>query len=173
MGALASSAPSISDAWLSLSAKIVALASPRAVSRATFAKKPVQKYSAAALRMQGASQAARSSSSAAWARAWPLIRCEAALPAPKLRTPSTIDKHQLRLMPGHLVAADPSKGRDGDQVAGSGAACGRAVDRNHAGAALALDGVSGETLAVVDVPDMDMLIHGDVGRVQQVFVDGA
>ena len=84
-----------------------------------------------------------------------------------------VNKHQLGLMPCHLVVVHLGKGRDDDQVAGSGAACDRAVDRNHAGAAFTLDGVGDKTLAVVDVPDVDLLVLGDVGRVEQVFIDGA
>ncbi|MNR68220.1 hypothetical protein D3C85_1926490 [compost metagenome] len=65
------------------------------------------------------------------------------------------------------------EGGDDDQVAHSGAACGRSVHGNHAGAALALDRVGGEALAVVDVPDVDLFVLDDVGRFQQVLVNGA
>jgi hypothetical protein len=65
------------------------------------------------------------------------------------------------------------KGRNDDEIAHCSAACGRAIHRDHAAAALALDGVGDKTLAVVDVPDVDLLVLGDVGGVQQVFVDGA
>jgi len=69
---------------------------------------------------------------------------------------------------GHL-----GEGRDDEQVAHAGAACGRAVHRDHAAAALALDGVGDEAFAVVDVPDVNLFVFADVGGVEQVFVDGA
>ena len=43
----------------------------------------------------------------------------------------------------------------------------------NAGAALAADRVGHEALAVVDVPDVDLLVLGHAGGVEQVFVDGA
>jgi hypothetical protein len=55
----------------------------------------------------------------------------------------------------------------------AGAPSRRSIHRDDAAAALALDGVGDEAFAVVDVPDVDLLVLGDVGGVQQVFVDGA
>ena len=52
-----------------------------------------------------------------------------------------IHKHQLRLMLGHLVFMHLCERRNDQQVTHAGAACGRAVDRNHARATFALDGV--------------------------------
>ena len=42
-----------------------------------------------------------------------------------------------------------------------------------AAAAFGADGVGDETLALVDVPDMDLLVLAQVGGVRQVFVNGA
>jgi hypothetical protein len=84
-----------------------------------------------------------------------------------------IHKHQLRLMGGHLVFMHLCERRNDQQVTHTGAACGRAVDRNHARATLAFDGVGDEAFAVVDVPDVDLFVLTNVGGVQQVFIDGA
>ena len=56
---------------------------------------------------------------------------------------------------------------------GCGAARSGSVDGNHAAAAFALDGVGHKTLAVVDVPDMDLFVFSNIGGVQQVFINGA
>jgi hypothetical protein len=48
------------------------------------------------------------------------------------------------------------------------AARGRAVQRDHPAAALALDRIDRKALAVVDVPDVDPLGFDDVGGVEQV-----
>ena len=66
-------------------------------------------------------------------------------------------------MCGHLVLMHLGKGRNDDEIAHCSTACGRAVDLDHSAAALALDGVGDKTLAVVDVPDVDLLVLGDVG----------
>jgi hypothetical protein len=84
-----------------------------------------------------------------------------------------VHKHQLRFVRGHLVFMYLCKRRDDDQVARRCTPRRRSVDRDHAAAPLALDGVGDEAFAVVDVPDVNLLVLGDVGCVQQVFVDGA
>ncbi len=78
-----------------------------------------------------------------------------------------IDKHELGLVRGDLVFGHLGKGRNDEQVAHGGVACSRAVDRDHAAAALALDGIGDEALAVVDVPDMDLFVFDQVGGIEQ------
>ena len=84
-----------------------------------------------------------------------------------------IYKHQLWLMANHMVFMHLRERRNDQQLAHAGTTCGRAVDRNHARAAFAFDGVGDEAFAVVDVPDVDLFVLTNVGGVQQVFVDGA
>src|SRR5690606_4162348 len=50
---------------------------------------------------------------------------------------------------------------------------GRAVDRDHAAAVLAADGVGDEALAVVHVVDVHLLVLADAGDVEQPPIDGA
>ena len=50
---------------------------------------------------------------------------------------------------------------------------GGAVDRDDAGAGFGANGVGGEALAVVYVPDVDLFVFLDVCRFEQVFIDGA
>jgi hypothetical protein len=83
-----------------------------------------------------------------------------------------VNKHQLGRVTGHLIFVDLGKGRDDDQIAARRTACGRAVHRNHACPTLAANGRGDEALAVVDVPDVDLLVLCDVGGIKQVFVDG-
>jgi hypothetical protein len=60
---------------------------------------------------------------------------------------------------------------DDDRVALVDEPGGGAVDLDLARAALADDGVGLEPLAVVDVHDGHLLVHEDVGRLEQVGVD--
>src|SRR5512145_3209823 len=84
-----------------------------------------------------------------------------------------IDENQLGLETLALCFRHLGEGGDDEQVAHGGAARGRAVDRDDAGAAFAADGVGDETLAIVDVPDVNLFVLHQVGGGQQVFVDGA
>lgn len=84
-----------------------------------------------------------------------------------------VDEHQLGNVVCYLVFVDLGKGRDDDQIAIRGTACGRAIHRNHACPTLTANGVGDEALAVVDVPDVNLLVLCDVGSIKQVFVDGA
>ena len=71
-----------------------------------------------------------------------------------------------------LVFIDIRIGADDDEVAFLREAGGGAVDANDSGAALALDGVGRETLAVVDIQDIDLFVGDDVDFIEQVAVDG-
>ena len=62
---------------------------------------------------------------------------------------------------------------DDQQITGRSTAGGRTVDRNNARTALTADGIGREALAIVDVPDVDLLVFADIGRIEEVFVDGA
>jgi hypothetical protein len=84
-----------------------------------------------------------------------------------------IHKYQLRFVLSNLVFMHLRERRNDQQVTHAGSACGRPVDRNHARAALAFDGVGDEAFAVVDVPDVDLFVLTNVSGVQQVFIDGA
>ena len=57
------------------------------------------------------------------------------------------------------------EGGNDQQVTHTRTTCGRAVDRNHARATLAFDGVGDEPFAVVDVPNVDLFILTNVGGV--------
>ena len=65
------------------------------------------------------------------------------------------------------------KSRNDEQVAHRSTARRRAIHRNHAAAALALDGIGDKALTVVDVPDVDLLVLGNIGGIQQIFIDRA
>jgi hypothetical protein len=67
----------------------------------------------------------------------------------------------------HLAVADQD-----DDVARVHEAGGGAVDADHAGAALAGDRVGLEAGAVGDVDDVHQLAGQQVGRVEEVLVDG-
>jgi len=84
-----------------------------------------------------------------------------------------IHKHQLWHMVNHLVIMHLGEGRNDDQIAHGCATCCGTVHGNHAGTTLAFDGVGDESLAIVDVPDVDLFILTNVGCIQQVLIDGA
>gem|GEM_PF-33872 len=84
-----------------------------------------------------------------------------------------VHEDQLGPVLGHVGLMHLGKGRNDQQITHGSTARGRAVDRDHAAAALALDGIGDEALAVVDVPDVHLLVLDDVGGVQQVLVDRA
>lgn len=63
-------------------------------------------------------------------------------------------------------------GADDDEVTFLREAGGGAVDADDAGVFLAADGVGRETLAVIDVQDIDLLVGQDVGLVHDGTVDG-
>ncbi len=65
------------------------------------------------------------------------------------------------------------KSRNDEQTAHRSTARRRAIHRNHAAAALALDGIGDKALTVVDVPDVDLLVLGNIGGIQQIFIDRA
>src|SRR6185369_3390694 len=83
-----------------------------------------------------------------------------------------VHEDQFRLVHQRLGVGHADEARDDDQVLGRHHAGGRAVDADHAGAGLALDGVGLETAAVVHVPDADGLVGDDVGCFHQLPVDG-
>ncbi len=64
-----------------------------------------------------------------------------------------------------------AEGGDDDLVAGPGQVGGGAVDLHRAGAGLAVDHVGDEAGAVVDVPDVDLLVGDQVGAGHQLGVD--
>ena len=84
-----------------------------------------------------------------------------------------VDEDQLRLVLGHVFLVNLGKSRNDEQIAHAGATCCGAVDGNHAAATLALDSVGHKAFAVVDIPDMDLFVFGNIGSVQQVFINGA
>lgn len=63
-------------------------------------------------------------------------------------------------------------GANDDEVALLREAGGGTVDADDTGILFALDNVGGETVAVVDVEDVDLLIGEDVGFVHDSAVDG-
>ena len=77
-----------------------------------------------------------------------------------------IYKHQLRLMLGHLIFMDLGKSRNDHKVAHRGFESRGAVDRNHAGTAFAFDGVGHQAFAVVDVPNVNLLVFANIGGFQ-------
>src|SRR5471032_2952961 len=85
-----------------------------------------------------------------------------------------IDENEIRL-PARLQfrLIDQRKRRNDHQVAQLRAARRRSIQRNHPAAALALDGVSRQALAVIHVPDVDLLVFKQIRGFQQVLVDGA
>src|SRR3990172_11634624 len=60
---------------------------------------------------------------------------------------------------------------DDDDIARSGLVSGCAIHGNHAGTALRKNGIGGETFAVGDIVNIDLLIFPDVGGIQQIVVD--
>ena len=84
-----------------------------------------------------------------------------------------VHKHQLGLVGGHFFFSRLGKAGNDEQIARAGTAGGRAVHRDHAAAALALDGVGDKALAVINVPDVNLFVFHDVGGIHQVFVNGA
>ena len=84
-----------------------------------------------------------------------------------------VNKHELRLVAGNLILMNLPESRNDDEVTHGRSTCRGTVDRNHARATLALDGIGDKALAIVDVPNMNLLVFSNVGRIKQVFVDGA
>ena len=84
-----------------------------------------------------------------------------------------IHENQARLMVSHIPFVNLGKRGDNQQVAYGSAPRGRTIHRNHARATHAFNGISDEPLAVVDIPYVDLFVLKYVGRIQQVFVDGA
>ena len=84
-----------------------------------------------------------------------------------------VDVDQLRRVLGQFDLVIHGEGGDDEDVAGGGPARGGAVDGNDPRSPLGADGVGGEALAVIDVPDVDLLVLADIGGVEQIFVDGA
>ena len=81
-----------------------------------------------------------------------------------------IDKHKLRRVCGHLIFMDLGEGRNDDQIPNRSATCSRTVHGNHACSTFTANGISDEPFTVVDVPDVDLLVLRNVGRIKQVFV---
>jgi hypothetical protein len=72
-----------------------------------------------------------------------------------------------------LAVRDHGEGRDDDQVSHGGPPGRRAVQRNNSASALAADCVGDEPLAIVDVPDVDLLVLANIGDLEQILVDRA
>ena len=84
-----------------------------------------------------------------------------------------INIDQIGLMASQFHFVIHREGGDDQDVTRCGTAGSRAIDRNDARSAFGADGVGGETLAVVYVPDVDLFVFLDVGRFEQVFINGA
>ncbi len=84
-----------------------------------------------------------------------------------------VDKHQLGRNASDFFGVKLRKRGNDDQVTDRCAPGALALDRNDAAAAMRAYGVGDETLAVVDVPDVSLLVFTDVAGVQQVFVNRA
>ncbi len=68
---------------------------------------------------------------------------------------------------------DLGKSRNDHKVANRGFESRGAVDRNHAGTAFAFDGVGDQTFAIVDVPNVNLLVFTNLGSFHQIFINGA
>src|SRR3979411_3063845 len=84
-----------------------------------------------------------------------------------------IDEYDFRLISLDLGCGHGRIGADDQQVTQMGFTRGGAIEGNLAAAALALDGISGKALAIIDVVQLDLFELPDVSRFQQVFVDTA
>ena len=62
---------------------------------------------------------------------------------------------------------------DDDNIADTGAVGRRTVNRNNSRTAFCRDGISGETLAVGDIPDIDGFVFENTGCVKKILVNGA
>ena len=74
--------------------------------------------------------------------------------------------------PVFAPVAGPSPKDDDDNVADHCFTGGRTVQTDLSGAALALDHVRIESLAVVDVQNVNILVLDQSGGIHQVFIDG-
>ncbi len=83
-----------------------------------------------------------------------------------------IDKHQFGLEACHLVRWQLAKRSNDDQIANSGLACRRTVDRDGAATSLGAYRVGDKTRTVVDVPDVYLLELGNARSLQQIVVNG-
>ena len=83
-----------------------------------------------------------------------------------------VDKDDAGRVGLDLVAVHQRIAHDDDLVARGHAARRRAVEADHATAALACDDVGLEALAVVDVDDLHLLVLADARSLHQVLVDG-
>ncbi len=84
-----------------------------------------------------------------------------------------IHKHQLWRVRCHVFFVHLRERRNDQQVTHAGTASRGAIHRNHARATRAFDCVGDEAFTVVDVPDVDLFVLANVGRLQQVFIDRA
>lgn len=84
-----------------------------------------------------------------------------------------VDKHQFGLEAQDFFFIKLRESSNDDQVTHRSAPGGRAIDRDDAAATLCAYGVCHKTLAIVDIPDMDLLVLADVAGVQQVLVNRA
>lgn len=62
---------------------------------------------------------------------------------------------------------------DDDNIADTGAVGRRTVNRNNSRTAFCRDGISGETLAVGDIPDINGFVFENTGCVKKILVNGA
>ena len=79
-----------------------------------------------------------------------------------------VDEDDGRLHGAHEGFGHLGVGHDDDQIADTHLVGGGAVELDRAAAALAGDRVGRESLAVVDVDDVDLLAGDDVRGVQQI-----
>ena len=68
----------------------------------------------------------------------------------------------------YVLCFNPSVTADNDPIARAGLVRGRAVDRDDPGVIFGANGVSGESLTVVYVVDMNLFILMDAGPFQQM-----
>ena len=83
-----------------------------------------------------------------------------------------VHEHQLRCEACDFFFFHLDKGGNDDQVTHRGTPRRRTIDRNDAAAAFGADRTGDEALAVIAVPDMDLLVFAEAGGIQQVFVNG-
>ena len=76
-----------------------------------------------------------------------------------------IHEDQLGLEAADLLFVHLGKGGNDEQVTAGRPPRRRAVDGNDAAATRCANGVGDEALAVVDVPDMDLLVFCEIGRI--------
>src|SRR5690606_33012065 len=82
-----------------------------------------------------------------------------------------IDEYEPRLEVGELCLVVFPVTEDDDRITGLHQARSRAVDDDVAGVRASLDRVRDEALAVVHIHDMHLLVHLDIGRLEEDRID--